>query len=170
MTRKPTTWLGLALVGALGLAATATAGHDGHDKKCSAEATICVRHMADSLKDRGWIGIEMDDEDPSGLNRVIRVFPDSPALAAGFREGDLLKALNGIEYSKSKEEIYAEAKKSIVPGGKVTFTVIRAGADRDLVVTPGELPSHIMAQWIGQHMLEHHMAPAEEGKVAESKN
>ncbi len=168
MNRKLATFLGLAVLVAMTLPAPAAAG-DEHGKNCTAEATVCVRHMADNLKNRGWIGIEMDDEDPSGLHRITRVFPDSPALAAGFQVGDLLKALNGIDYAKGKEAVYAEAKKSIVPGGKVTFTVVRAGADRDIVVTPGELPGHIMAQWIGQHMMEHHMAPAEEAKVAESK-
>ena len=40
------------------------------------------------------------------------------------------------------------------------FTVMRDGQKKDLEVTLGELPRDVMAQWIGNHMLESHMQVA----------
>lgn len=141
----------------LGLAATAVAaGEEG--RRCPEEASVCIRQMVERIENKGWIGIEIqtDEERP----RIRRVLAGSPAEAAGLEAGDLLVALEGIAYSRENEAALHEAKKALVPGGRVTFTVERAGERLDVEIVPVKIPRHILTQWVGEHVLEHHMADA----------
>lgn len=88
--------------------------------------------------------------------QITAVVPDSPAEAAGFQAGDVLVALNGIALSEENHEALKKAKRSFAPARSVTYTVKRAGAKQQLAVTLGHVPAKVMAEWIGQHMLEHH--------------
>ncbi len=47
------------------------------------------------------------------------------------------------------------AKKAMSPGKQVTYTVQRAGADRKITATLAAVPQDVLAQWIGNHMMEH---------------
>jgi hypothetical protein len=38
----------------------------------------------------------------------------------------------------------------------------RSGKSQDFEVELGHVPEQLMAQWVGQHMLEHHAEPPEE--------
>ena len=46
------------------------------------------------------------------------------------------------------------------PAGTMTYDIERDGQRLEIVVTIGEVPDFIVAQWVGKHMLEYH--PAEE--------
>ncbi len=129
-------------------------------KKCTAEATVCVREMADGLRQRGWIGIEWEDE--AGRPRITHVVPGSPAEGAGVRPGDVVMVFNGVSTDQGEEAVYSEVKRSLVPGKTITLEVDRGGARSELTVKLVQIPEHIVAQWVGKHVLEHHSAPAEE--------
>jgi C-terminal processing protease CtpA/Prc len=149
----------LVTVLALG-AGTAAAGDDEHEK-CGAEATLCIREMVTKLRQRGWIGIEWDRHE--GRPKITHVVAGSPAEAAGVRVGDVVMAFNAISTSEAEEVIWAEMKRSLVPGKVITMSVLRDGAPRNLEVTLIAVPDHIIAQWVGKHVMEHHMAaPADE--------
>lgn len=143
----------LASVLALGMAMPALAG--SYEKKCTMSTQDCLDMMAAKLKNRGWVGIEMDQDEKSGVLTVVRVVPESPAEKAGFQKGDVLKALNGIPMDEKNEEKMKSNSEKMVPGAKVTYTVDRAGKDASLEVELGKLPEEVLAQWVGGHMVEH---------------
>ncbi len=160
MRTRPNRWMLTGLTGAFAalVALPALAGHK--EKHCSAAAEVCVRMMADNLAKKGWIGIEMHEKDAKGRPVVTRVVPDSPAVQAGFQVGDTLTAINGVSDADGEEAAYAEWKRSMVPANQVVVTVERAGKMVDLEVTLGTIPDAVIAQWIGHHMLEQHIAEA----------
>ncbi len=142
---------------ALTVATVAAAGDDKeHKKKCGAEATVCIRGMAESLKQRGWIGIEWDSADPRP--RISHVVQGSPAAKAGVQVGDVVMAFDGISTDEEDKVVWAAMKRSLVPGKVITLAVVRDGTAHDLQVELIAVPDHIVAQWVGKHMLDHHAA------------
>lgn len=148
-------WIALLAAGLLTGIAFAGEG------KCSADTQTCLNMMAQNLKNKGWVGIELDQDEESGKMTVTRVVPESPAEAAGMQKGDVLLAMNGIELSEeNKDKTYAAMKK-MKPGKQVTYTVDRAGCchkkggEAQVAVTLGEIPDTLMAEWLGRHMLDH---------------
>jgi C-terminal processing protease CtpA/Prc len=153
---------------ALLLAATAPAdaGEPGY-KKCSLDTQTCLNQMIAKLKGRGWLGIEYDFDKGSNVPKVIRIVPGSPAEASGFRIGDLLISVNGAKFADNTEDKCAtcEATKEIwKPGAKVRYIVRRKGKEIRLAPTLAELPTDVMAQMIGMHMLEHAQPVTEAAK------
>jgi C-terminal processing protease CtpA/Prc len=127
----------------------------GDYEKCKADAQSCLNQMAAKLQNRGWVGIELDVDDVSGTMTVKRVVPDSPAMAAGFRTGDVLAAFNDMRYAEASDEQKQKAWESMIPGKQVSYTVLRDGHETRLDVTLGKVPQKLVAQWVGHHMLEH---------------
>jgi len=125
------------------------------DHGCTADTQYCLNTMATKLKNKGWVGIELDVDETSGVMSVTRVENGSPAQAAGMREGDVLLALNDIRFdSEDKEQLHAVKSKMKV-GSSVIYTVERDGYEKKVDVTLAAIPDDIMAQWVGQHMLGH---------------
>lgn len=142
---------------ALLIAAPGWAGDDDYaKKKCQAEADYCVRGMVDKLSNKGWIGIEWDNE--AEIPVLTQVVSGSPAEAAGLSRGDALLAFNGVSTSTGEEAVWPKVKQSMVPGKTITLTIERAGVRKNVDVLLVPLPRHIMAQWIGNHVLDHHLA------------
>ena len=164
-----TTFAVLGAVGLLGVApGSLWAGDDDRDKeyrKCSAEASACIREMSAGLSERGWIGIEWDDDTEHPV--LTQVVSNSPAEAAGLRKGDRLTAFNDVPTDAGEEAVWAEAKKSLIPGKTITLTIVREGATKKVDVKLVPIPRHVMAQWIGNHVLDHHAAESEEPEEPE---
>ena len=59
------------------------------------------------------------------------------------------------------EAAYAEWKRSMTPANKVVVNILRDGEKMDIPVTLGSIPEAVMAQCIGYHMLEQHVAVAD---------
>ena len=130
------------------------------DEKCKGDATVCARDMAAALKKKGWMGITFDKSNKTGQVVLEKVFEASPAETAGLEAGDVLLVLNGIAYTDENEQALMKAYKEMRPGGNMIYEIERDGQRLEIVVTIGEIPDYIVAQWVGQHMLEYH--PAEE--------
>jgi C-terminal processing protease CtpA/Prc len=152
---------GLAgIMAVLMVIALATPVVAGEGKRCSASTQDCLNYMNSYFADRGWIGIEYDEE----KMKIIRVFDDSPAEKAGLKKGDVMVAINGVDYSDENGEKIKQINQSeMKPGNKITYTVARAGMKKNLEITIGALPDDVKAQWIGRHMIEGH---AEETQLA----
>jgi serine protease Do len=95
---------------------------------------------------RGWLGVQIQSmtpevaaslgiSDPKGAI-VAGVVPDSPAAKAGFRQGDVITAINGREVEDSHDLTRGVA--SLAAGKSAVFTVIRDGGIRSLQVTIGQ--------------------------------
>lgn len=127
----------------------------GDSSKCPASTQDCLNHMAKSLNNRGWVGIEMDDKGGAGMMIITKVIDGSPAQKAGFKVGDALVAVNGVAFSEGNEKQLKDIQYSMTPGNDFTYTVSRKGSKVDLDVELGTLPDDVKAQWIGNHMMDH---------------
>jgi len=127
--------------------------------KCSASTQECLDYMAIKFKDRGWVGIEMEIDEETSAMSVTRVEARSPAMEAGFKEGDVLVALNGVRLDDENKEKVKAAQQKMTIGSTVTYTVERNGKKKDLDVTLGQMPEAVLAKWIGRHMIEGHIDP-----------
>ena len=145
----------LVLVPMLFVAMTSSAVFAGYDgKKCTASTQECLDMMAKKMKNRGWIGVEINDE--SGKMAITKVIPDSPAEKAGLAAGDVLFAVSGVEYAEANHEKLTTIRDEMLPGKAFTFTILKAGKDKqDVEITLAQIPEDVMAAMIGKHMLEH---------------
>src|SRR6266850_3837805 len=89
------TWLILVAVAVLAFLPV-FAGEHG---KCTMSTQDCLDHMAASMKSSGWVGVELQTDNPEGYE-VTKVVPGSPAEAAGIAAGDILVELNGVALKK----------------------------------------------------------------------
>lgn len=152
MKRRNLLWV---LVLTLAFVAPSFAG-----KKCTSDTQTCLNKMASTIKQRGWVGVELDHND-HGQYVVKFVEQDSPAMEAGVQEGDILVAMNGIKINDQNSEKLAMAKKEMRVGKTVSYTVERAGCChkaggvKEVNLTLAEIPQPVLAKWIGGHMVDH---------------
>ena len=137
----------------IALTGTALAGE--RHVKCTEDTQVCLDRLTAKLKAKGWLGVELDKTD-KGWYKVTAVTADSPAQVAGFQAGDMLVALNGVVLSEDNKEALGKVKKGLGPGKAATYTVKRSGAKQQLAVTLSHMPGEMIAEWIGQHMVENH--------------
>jgi predicted metalloprotease with PDZ domain len=146
-------WMGLlSLALVLGTASVVSAGES---EKCPLSTQECLNMMAEKMRTAGWVGVELDKDEKTGVMTVKRTFEGSPAEAAGIQPGDVLYALNGVVISDDNKEALMKARKEWKPGQAVTYTIKRNGSDRDVSLTLAPVPADVMARWIGEHMLQH---------------
>lgn len=139
----------LALVVLVAGAAYAGGGHG----ESHASAESCLSAKAAKMAKHGWLGIETEKA-ASGY-AITKVYPDSPAAKAGFRTGDVLLAVNGARFADQKAAKAEKAKLSV--GSKVAYTVARGDSEQTLQATLGEVPREVMARWLGEDVLDHHV-------------
>jgi len=137
---------------------------DEEHKQCEQSAAVCAETMKEQFSKRGWVGINMDYDEEAHATVITNVVANSPAERAGFQKGDLLRGLNGVDYTEDNEKLLKEQYASFQPGSVATFKVDRDGKTLDLKVELESIPEAILAQWIGQHVLEYHQAEAELAK------
>lgn len=110
--------------------------------------------VADQLREhgfvkRGWLGVIIQEvtrdlaesfglDKPSGA-LVAQVLPDSPALAAGLKEGDVIIGFNGREIGLSSE-LPAQVGR-VAPGKSAAVDIYRDGKMLTLNVEIGLLPT-----------------------------
>jgi C-terminal processing protease CtpA/Prc len=129
------------------------AAYAASEKGCPMSKEECMKHMAEA-KNHGWLGIQYDQTE-DGAAVVKEVFKGSPADKAGFRSGDVLYALNGIEMNEANAARVKAAWKPLTPGSTVNYTVKRDGVAKDLTVTLGKMPEDVYQAMVTEHMKEH---------------
>ncbi len=122
---------------------------------CESSAEECLSAMAAKIASKGWAGFETE-KDEAGHYTVARVEHGSPAASAGLRTGDVLLAMNGIDLYAEDKTALKQAKKGLGVGSAIQYKVKRDGAKKVVELTLTEVPSRVMAQWIGEHMLDQH--------------
>ena len=123
-------------------------------EKCKYSTQDCLDHMANQMKNSGFVGVEFDSDNAEGY-AVTKVYPGSPAEAAGIQAGDILVALNGVAINKDNDDALAKARRDWKPGQNVTYTIKRNGSERQVSLTLAPWPADALARVIGKHMLEH---------------
>ena len=134
--KKLVAMLALVLVVAL----PAMAGEKG---KCAGSGEDCLKKMSQKMAHKAWLGIE-------------DVYKGSPAQNAGFEQGDVLLAINGVEYSKGNKPALKEVFSKLEPGSQAKYVVERQGGKVKLAATLGSVPQEVQAKWINEHMKNHH--------------
>jgi len=125
------------------------------ESRCGKSAEECVSVMAAKIRNKGWLGIETE-KNGYGQYEIVGVERYSPARKAGFETGDILVALNGVSlYSEDKSEL-KKIKTGLAVGAQISYTVKRGDSKNVLTATLAEVPERLMAQWIGEHMLDQH--------------
>ena len=122
-------------------------------KGCTATKEECLKHMAEA-RNNGWLGIRYDNTE-DGTSVVKDVIKGSPADKAGFRSGDVLFALNGIEMNEGNADRVKTTWKSLKPGSVATYTVKRDGVAKELTPTLGTMPDDVYQAMVAEHMKEH---------------
>lgn len=97
---------------------------------------------------RGWLGVfiqevNRDLAESFGLERphgalVTQVIEDSPAAAAGLKAGDIIVRFDGTPIDFSADLPHVVGRVDV--GSKARLRVVRAGEEKTLEVTIGELP------------------------------
>src|SRR5687768_6603247 len=141
MTRMVMT-LSLALF--LALSSMAAAGGENCDKANASKNAKAKTAMHEKAK-HGWLGLDVE-KSASGYV-VNKVAAGSPAEQAGFQKGDVLVAFNGIAMTDENKEALKKAKTQNAVGKQVTYTISRAGAQRQIAATLAEVPAEVLAQW-----------------------
>ncbi len=124
--------------------------------KCTADAQKCINSIAEHAKNKGWLGVELDESKYEHALVITKVVPASPAAKANLKAGETLVSLNGVSCSdhEAMKAVYADAVK---PGKTVTYTIAgKNGHERQVRVTLGHMPEEIVAKWLGHHMLSQH--------------
>ena len=155
-------WLILIALAMLAVATAYAGDHPG--SKCTMSTQDCLDHMAASMKNSGWVGVELETDNPEGYT-VTKVMPGSPAEAAGIQAGDILVALNGVAFKKENEDELKQARKDWKPGQTVTYDVKRGGGVKQVSLTLAPWPADVIAKAIGQHMLDHANADTQIAKT-----
>ena len=120
-------------------------------KKCEKPVQDCLNSMVIELKTTGFIGLELDKSEKDEL-KITEVIEGTPAQKAGIQVGDVLVAINGMKFNKENHEAISKVKK---PGAKVTCTIKRNGANKEIKMTLVPMPADLMAKYIGEHMMQH---------------
>lgn len=98
---------------------------------------------------RGWLGVQIqpvteDIAESLGLEKakgaiVADVTEDSPALAAGIKQGDTILTFDGKDITDSRDLSRKVAQ--VKPGAEIPVTVVRDGKTVDISVKIGTMPS-----------------------------
>ena len=120
---------------------------DGSDKE--------VAMLKTKYSQKAWLGVDFKKND-AGYKVVKAVHASSPAEKASFQKGDVLVAMEGIEYTMDNKKELKAAWANIAPGSEVDYKVKRNGSKVVLAATMGHVPQDIQDQWIAEHMAEQH--------------
>ena len=146
------------------------ASDEKKDSQCPETAAACAEAMKEQFSKRGWVGINMDYDKETHATVISNVVAHSHAEKAGFEKGDILRGLNGVDFTEENEKFLKEQYASFSPGRTASFKVERAGKMLDLEVELESIPKSIMAQWIGQHVMDYHKAEAELAKNTDEES
>jgi C-terminal processing protease CtpA/Prc len=133
--------------------AAQTGSQAAAQKNCTATKEECLAHMADAKK-HGWVGIQYDKTEDGNMV-IAEVVSGSPAAKAGLKAGDVVYALNGVDFTEANKDRLKAIKSKLEPGSSITYTIQRAGASKDVALTLGNMPDAVYQAMVQEHMKEH---------------
>jgi len=143
---------GALFTAVLALAVGAVAA--GEHGKCAKSAGECAAKMKEKYQTRGWMGVELD-ENEDGTLRIVSVVPDSPAEKAGLKADDTLVSVNGAALPKDEPEKVMKGDTWKI-GSTVALGIRRGEQISNVPVTLGRIPDATLAKMIEAHTKEHH--------------
>jgi C-terminal processing protease CtpA/Prc len=143
---------GAVLTAVLALAVGIVAA--GDHGKCAKSAEECAAKMKETYQTRGWMGVELD-ENEDGTLRIVSVVPDSPAEKAGLKADDTLVSVNGANLAKAEHEKVMKGDTWKI-GSTVALGIRRGEQVSNVPVTLARIPDATLAKMIEAHTKEHH--------------
>ena len=144
---------GVMIMAVLALAVTAVVA--GDHVTCTKSAGECAAHMKQMYQTRGWMGVELEQNEDGSL-RVTAVVVGSPAEKTGVRVDDTLVSVNGVTLSKDTTESAMMKDDDWKIGGFLTLG-LRRGVDSPTVkVRLEKIPETLLARIIETHAREYH--------------
>jgi C-terminal processing protease CtpA/Prc len=122
--------------------------------KCPGSAQDCLNKMAAELPKTGIVGADGEWDEATQAYRVDVFAEGSQAAEAGMQKGDMIVSINGV--SLADQKAYWEDRGNRAPGKAVEVVVLRNGEKKTLTVTLMPLTKQMIAERIGEHMLEGH--------------
>ena len=126
--------------------------------RCPLDVKTCLQEFA-KMKTRPWMGI-VYDTDSTGSATVLRVVPGGPAEQAGIRAGDVLVTLEGLPAADAPRLLAGKAGWRV--GATAHYRLRRRGEMREVPMQLGRISDEQLAELIGEHMVEAHLAYAGE--------
>jgi S1-C subfamily serine protease len=133
--------------------------------RCPLPLGECMAQFG-AMRDRPWLGVEVETDSVTGARVVHAVVPGGPAARAGVKPGDTLRKLGGVApqlWFAGK----AGWKSDWKDGQAVAITVERAGHERALQMPLAHISEETLAEIIGVHVLEGHLAYTEGSQAHE---
>ncbi len=109
---------------------------------------MTVEQYEAKLKSRAWLGVEFSGTEDGNL-QIVKVFPGSPAEAAGFSAGDVFLMVNGLDVTTEKAS-FMKALSGLSIGSEVVFVVDRDGKV-ELTAVMGPMPPERIAKSIAKY-------------------
>lgn len=133
--------------------------------RCPLPLGECMAQFG-AMRDRPWLGVSIERDSLTGARRVVALVPGSPADKAGVKPGDVIEKLGGVDpqlWFAGK----AGWKSDWKDGQQAAITVKREGRTRSLEMGLGHISEETLAEIIGVHVLEAHLAYMDEGQAHE---
>jgi len=144
---------GVMIMAVLALAVTAVVA--GDHMTCTKSAGECAAHMKQMYQTRGWMGVELEQNEDGSL-RITAVVGDSPAEKAGVRVDDTLVSVNGVTLSKDTAESAMMKDDDWKIGGVLTLGLKRGAETSTIKVRLEKIPETLLARIIETHAKEYH--------------
>ncbi len=96
---------------------------------------VTTVHAQDQEKATAYAGFGLKPAEGGQGFEITMVQADSPAEKGGFKVGDVIVKLNGMDVS---QDLLVKHVKKGKPGDSVTFTVKRDGKEQEIKVKLGE--------------------------------
>jgi S1-C subfamily serine protease len=113
--------------------------------------------MRKHYRTHGWLGVELNYQCSHSGPTVNRVFANSPAEDAGFRQGDIVTSVNGISFlPASRPALQSFMERRFKAGNTLRYTVKRAGEIQHLQATLEPISQERLNELIAHHVEQMH--------------
>src|SRR5437667_913569 len=144
---------GVMIMAVLALAVTAVVA--GDHGTCTKSAGECAAHMKQMYQTRGWVGVELEQNEDGSL-RITAVVVGGPADKAGVKVDDTLVSVNGVTLSKDTAESAMMKDDDWKIGGVLTLGLKRGAETSTIKVRLEKIPETLLARIIETHAKEYH--------------
>ncbi len=127
--------------------------------RCTRPVEECAARLKETYRDRGWLGVELD-ENENGALRVGTVTPGSPAEKAGLKTGAIVVALNGIPLTHDSTRGGMARDDYWKAGATLAIDLRRGPRSTSVRVTLQHYPDALVAHIVEAHVRDYHQSAA----------